>query len=82
MTTRRRTALRQLAQEAQDIINKRTEDMAEQGEVRGNQAGAIVFCMTPFSSVIDMSTESGRKLFHMAATPLGDVLFLMESHIT
>ena len=79
MTTRRRTALRQLAQEAQDIVNERTEDMAEQG---GNQDGAIVFCMTPFSSVIDMSTESGRKLFHMAATPLGDVLFLMESHIT
>ena len=77
MTTRRRTALRQLAQEAQDIVNERTEDMAEQG---GNQDGAIVFCMTPFGSVIDMSTESGRKLFHMAAAPLGDVLFDGKSH--
>ena len=42
--------------------------------------GAIVFHMTPFGSVIDMTTESGRKLFHMASAPLGDVPFDGNSH--
>ena len=77
MTTRRRAILRQLVEEAEQRTLTMAEEKEENVEI---PKGAIVFHMTPFGSVIDMTTESGRKLFHMASAPLGDVPFDGNSH--